>query len=130
MQQNNSGTRGMNTELKVGMLAMIIGCRQPENRETLIGKVVTIEALPNLGDNIVEFYNGEHTVIRENHPDVAICYGAQGKTRQSTKDGLSTLNDNIARIDRKNLMPLPPLGDVYDQEMTDEMENTKIYTHN
>lgn len=130
MQQNNSGTRGMNTELKVGMLAMIIGCSQPENRETLIGKVVTIEALPDVGDNIVEFYDGERTVIRENRLSIAICYGAQGKIKLGTKDGLSTLKDNFTRIDRKNLMPLPPLGDVYAQEMMDEMENTKIYTHN
>lgn len=130
MQQNNSGTQGTNTELKVGMLAMIIGCRQPENRDTLIGKVVTIEALPDVGDNIVEFYDGEHTVIRENHTNIAICYGAEGKARRCTNDGLSTLKDNYTRHNRKYLMPLPPLGDVYDQEMVDEMENTKIYTHN
>lgn len=130
MQQNNSGTQGMNTELKVGMLAVIIGCKQPENRDALIGKVVTIEALPDHGDNIVEFYDGEHTVIRENHPNIAICYGAQAKVNRDTTDGLSTLKDSHTRLDRKYLMPLPPLGDVYDQEMMDEMENTKIYTHN
>lgn len=107
LQQNGSGAQGMNTELKVGMLAMVINVEYSKNNH-LIGTTVLIDSL-----------------LSTEESDEYIL-GANGHAYASY------IQDNVSEhyIRQKYLMPLPPLGDVYDQEMMDEMENTKIYTHN
>ena len=47
----------MKPELEIGMPAMIIGCKRPEN-SYLIGTVVKVEAFWNKGDDITSFYIG------------------------------------------------------------------------
>jgi hypothetical protein len=100
----------MNTELKVGMLAMIINVERPQNADK-IGIVVTILDLMDLQQSKEYFLLYRDKEVT--HP-YAIVEGA----------------GNGTSIRQDYLIPLPPLGDVYDQEMMDEMENTKIYTHN
>lgn len=102
-----------NNQLKVGQPAMIVNVERPENIEN-IGNVVTVIDLMDLETSKEYFFMYRDDTIR--HPYAIIDDG--------TNDG--RLGHKAIRQDY--LMPLPPLGDVYDQEKMDEMQNLKIYS--
>jgi hypothetical protein len=98
--------QSFNPELKVGMPAMIIGCKQPKN-SWVIGKMVTIEALCEKGEAVAEPFQSEQwkatgyeggTFIS----DVAIVRGIHTNP---------AIIDDHAVINVTYLMPLPPLDD-------------------
>lgn len=87
--------------LQVGQPAMIINVEYSRN-SNMIGKVITINSLltPEESSNIFE--------------NEGFLYA-------------SYINDNAEKFIRQNyLMPLPPLGDVYNQEVSEELENLKV----
>lgn len=91
-----------NTELKIGMQAMIVGCTHPENTH-LIGKMVTVEAFVEAGQLIPRQYT-------------TIDVGADSSCsyQRSIVSGVNTtriLIANHASLNSKHLMPLPPLDD-------------------
>lgn len=97
----------MNPELKVGMPAMIIGCKYPRN-SWIIGRVVTIEALFRVGECVPDQYRSE---FAKEFPcesrgsfkvDVAIVSGYNVSP---------FLIENHGVIGQRHLMPLPPLDD-------------------
>lgn len=92
----------MNNELYVGCTAMIINVEYSKNSH-LIGKTIVIESL------LSEEESAEQIFEANGH-----AYA-------------SYTRDNGERfIRQKYLMPLPPLGDVYEEEMRDELENLKV----
>lgn len=98
--------QGFNPELKIGMQAMIIGCKQPKNT-WVIGKMVTIESLHVVGEQVPDQYLSDS--FKENQQskgsftvNVAIVSGVH--TNES-------LLENHAVINQAYLMPLPPLDD-------------------
>lgn len=99
-----------NNDLQIGQPAMIINVEQPENIGN-IGMVVTVLRLMDLRES--QDYFGITHIVK--HRYAVIDDGSE--------DGLS---GNLS-IRQDFLMPLPPLGDVYDQEKMDEMQNLKIY---
>jgi NDP-sugar pyrophosphorylase family protein len=98
--------QSFNPELKVGMLAMIIGCKQPKN-SWVIGKMVTIEALHQAGESVPYAFlteefkagNSDRSPFQSN---CAIVRGIHVNT--------SIIEDH-AVINQVYLMPLPPLDD-------------------
>jgi hypothetical protein len=103
--------QGFNPELKVGMQAMIIGVRYPENAHK-IGKVVTIEGLGSIGD-VPGWYSQPYSETKLTF-DLALVSGI-GPT-PGILNGMSS-------IQQKYLMPLPPLDD--DNFETDASKSTK-----
>lgn len=100
-------------DLQVGQPALVINAEKPENVGK-IGMVVTVIELMDLQKSKEYFSVWRDDLIA--HPYAVI-------------DDSSILGErgNIA-IRQDYLMPLPPLGDVYDDEMFDVMENLKIYS--
>ena len=94
-----------NNELQIGQPAMIINVEYEKNRH-LVRTVVIIHDLLSPEQAELEVFEpkgqGYATYILES--DSIECF-----------------------IQQRYLMPLPPLGDVYDQEKMDEMENLKVY---
>lgn len=87
-----------NGEIKVGILAMIIGTRQVKNSH-LIGKIVTVEALTSPGDKLQfaqEEFNG-------------VCSKIEGAIVYALGIEVDGMLPGYSHINRKNLMPLPPL---------------------
>lgn len=112
--------QGFNPELKVGMLAMIIGCKQPKNT-WVIGKMVTIEALHESGENVPdEFLTKEFKAGGNDRSpflsNVAIVRGIHVNT--------SIIEDH-AVVSQMYLMPLPPLDDDVIIEATQTKETAK-----
>lgn len=95
-----------NNELQVGQPAMIINVEMEKNRGE-IGTIVTIEALLTFEESINRILGGEEHVKEP----YAFIIDSKGSP---------------SAIIQRYLMPLPPLGDVYDQEMMDQMENWKV----
>lgn len=111
----------MNPELKVGVPAMIVGCKHPEN-SWLIGKVVVVEALFQIGEVLSDEFRSE--LMKKTPPearapftlDVAVVSGCQ-------------VNENMlvnhCVVAQSHLMPLPPLDDdakLLDTEIPKETE--------
>lgn len=96
-------------KLEIGMLAMIINTRHEANR-SLIGKIVTIEEIPAIGDDVSHLFPTATNVIRENHPDIVICSGASAPYPSVTSRG-DAVREGYVRLASKNLMPLPPLDE-------------------
>lgn len=92
-----------NNELQVGQPAMIINVEYAKNNH-LIGTTIIIESLltPVEADESIFGADG-HAYAVWIHAD-----GSEHYIRQNY------------------LMPLPPLGDVYADEMTDVLENLKV----
>lgn len=113
-----------NNQLQVGQLAMIINTTQPENAE-LIGKIVTIEMLPNKGDDISMFFDRNHSKVIEREDGRAFCSGVSPPKNVTLEDG-TPLIDNHVRIKREYLMPLPPLPEEDNIEQIDrQLENVQ-----
>lgn len=97
----------MNPELKVGMLAMIIGCKQPRN-SWIIGRIVTVEALFRIGECVPEQYRSEFGI--QHDPEVRGAF----KVDVAIVSGYNVsplIIDNHGVIGQRHLMPLPPLDD-------------------
>lgn len=92
--------QSFNTELKVGMQAMIIGVALPENAG-YVGKMVTIEALLDVGESVQQWYDEGYSVTPLKYAMAIITGLGTGKHH---KPGYAT-------IQQKYLMPLPPLDD-------------------
>lgn len=96
----------MNTELKIGDLAMIIGHQQPEN-DWVVGKVVTVEGFIPQYEAIPPQYCRKQPLIIASNALVIVS-------------GVNTspnLIDNHAILKPEHLMPLPPLPEeVLEQE--------------
>lgn len=99
-----------NNELQVGQPAMIINVELEENRSE-VGTTVIVLGLMSTGESQEYFIDADFKV---NKPYAVIDDGTDGGR-----------NGEIAIL-QKYLMPLPPLGDVYDDEMTDVLENLKV----
>lgn len=104
-----------NNQLQVGKPALIIGCHHPENSWT-IGKTVIVDGFIEKGNqasgDIANYYFGIAPEL------MCIVSGFESDQLYNGKGVYK------ARF----LMPIPPLGDVYDQEKMDEMQNLKIYS--
>lgn len=94
-----------NNELQVGQPAMIINVELQKNIGE-IGTIVTVEELLTLEESINRI--GHEEYVKEPYAFIIDS------------------KDKPAAIIQRYLMPLPPLGDVYDQEMMDEMEKYKV----
>ena len=105
--------QSFNPELKVGMQAMVINTTKPENSH-LIGRVVMVEALHDVGDSIQEWYVAGYNVLPLKHA-MAIVTGLP--TGKHHKEGYST-------IQQRHLMPLPPLDDDIITEATAKPKET------
>lgn len=92
-----------NNELQVGQPAMVINVEYSKNSH-LIGTTIVVDSLisPEEADEMI-FGSGGHAYASYVRGD-----GAERFIRQ------------------KFLMPIPPLGDVYADEMTDVLENLKV----
>ena len=99
-----------NNELDVGMKAIIIGTRLPENSH-LIGRVVTVEAILGPGEGDKRFLREGQIMKVASGRIIAMCSGAGGH-EQSRKRYI----DNHLALDTKNLMPLPPLEELEQQK--------------
>lgn len=95
-----------NNELQVGQPAMIINVEMEKNRGE-IGTIVTIEELLTLEESINRICGGEEHVKEP----YAFIIDSKGQP---------------TAILQRYLMPLPPLGDVYDDEMIDELKNLRV----
>lgn len=96
-----------NDKLEVGQLAMIIGCSKPENR-SIIGKVVTVEAITSTGDDCSEFFEECRKRLIESKSGMAFCSGVTAPVKAFASDGTPLL-DGITRLKLKYLMPIPKL---------------------
>lgn len=112
--------QSFNQELEIGMMALIVGCKQPKN-VWVIGRMVTIESLHQKGEQVPDQFlsdsfkgSGKGKTVFETN--VAIVRGIH--------TNVSILEDH-AVIDQKYLMPLPPLDDdaiIFANENTKELE--------
>lgn len=100
-----------NNELQIGQPAMIISVERTENIEK-IGTVVTVNDLMDLETSKEYFLLYRDDKI--SHPYAIVD--------DDTKSG--RLGHKAIRQDY--LMPIPPLGDVYEEEMLDELEYLKV----
>lgn len=100
--------------LEIGGLALIVGCEKPEN-SWVIGKIVTIEVFNNLGDDITWLFPTAR-FVQETYPDMVVCSGVDSKS--VTSHGQAILPNHL-RINKKYLMPLPPLEE---EELQKEKE--------
>lgn len=97
----------MNSELKVGMKALVIGCKHPKN-SWIIGRMVTIEALCVMGESVPDEFRSPMAQLTPPDRrgkfvvDVAIVSGYHTNAHMAENHGIS---------DQKYLMPLPPLDD-------------------
>lgn len=100
-----------NNMLAVGMKAMVINTFQECNRH-LIGKVVTIEALPDKGDDVSMYFDvPENVVVRANYVSpVAITSGIDAQASSKDSNG-NSIKYGFADFKREYLMPLPPLNE-------------------
>lgn len=98
---------GFNQKLEVGQLAMIIGCFQPKNAHA-IGTIVTVEEMPNEGDDVSHHYDlkGDKVVIRNKGQCV---YVSGCKVTSKTSPPIYNAKPGIANFQPQYLMPLPPL---------------------
>lgn len=91
-----------NNELQVGQLALIINVEYPKNSH-FIGTTIIIESL-------ISAEEAKEMVFESNGHAYA-----------------SHIRDGEEKVIRQAyLMPLPPLGDVYDEEMFDEFVNLQV----
>lgn len=91
-----------NNELQVGQPAMIINVEFEKNRHS-IGTTIIVDALYSIEES--------KKIMKDSS---GFAYARFGRESQP-------------RFIRQNyLMPLPPLGDVYADEMTDVLENLKV----
>lgn len=100
-------------KLEVGMQAMIINTTKPENK-SLIGKIIRIEAILEVGDDISEFYLHKGKVI-ENYPIWVICSGVSAPVPCTSANG-AIMIPNHARFKKEHLMPIPPLEEKEQQK--------------
>lgn len=92
-----------NNELQVGQPAMVINVEYSKNSH-IIGTTIIVDLLMSVEDSKL------------------VIFEANGYAYASYIRG-----DGERRfIRQKYLMPLPPLGDVYADEMTDVLENLKV----
>lgn len=91
-----------NNELQVGQPAMIINVEFEKNRHS-IGTTIIVDALHSIEES--------KEIMKDSS---GFAYARFSR-------------DSQPRFIRQNyLMPLPPLGDVYEDEMTDVLENLKV----
>lgn len=103
----------MNPELKVGMPAMIIGCRHPEN-SYLIGTVVMIEEIWEPGMDVTRWYIGAaENRCRITVKDTTLANILVSECKRTAHDATQTFSmpNGYANLSPKYLMPLPPLDD-------------------
>lgn len=95
----------MNPELKVGMLAMVVGCRKPKNLNK-IGKIVELEYEVPVSSftEIPSKYIIEG--IRLAGPMTSACWVVKGTDSHS-----GAYKEGFACFEARHLMPLPPLDD-------------------
>lgn len=115
--------QSFNPELKVGMLAMIIGCSKPENTY-LIGTMVTVEAIMEMGETFPDQY------LSQKAKDALV----QGRIKWTPfkrqtilVSGVNThwtVKENHASFNPIHLMPLPPLDDDVIIEATETPKET------
>ena len=110
--------QSFNPELKVGMQAMVIGCKQPQN-SWVIGKMVIIEALHVKGGQTPDEF-------------VSDLFKASGQAKGGYASNVAIVRgihtnpaiiENHAVINQMYLMPLPPLDDdaiIFADEQTKE----------
>lgn len=118
-QYPDDNMQQFNNQLQVGQLAMIINTTKPENSE-LIGKIVTIEMLPALGEEVSHFYHvRKGRVVVEGDGNRAFCSGQTPPHNAPLSDGTPMI-DNHVRLKREYLMPLPPLPEEENIEQMDK----------
>lgn len=101
-----------NDRIEVGMLVMIIGTRFPENAR-LIGKIVTVEMLTHVGSEIPkELILGDLEGVKSR---------IEGAIVLSQDIGLTGMKPGYSHLNRKYLMPLPPLKEL-EQQKEKELE--------
>jgi hypothetical protein len=116
-----------NNMLSVGMQAMIINTNQAKNKD-LIGKIVTVEALPERGDNIAHYWDvPEGSDIRANYGEQAVIVsGVPRQVEAYTACGENRIKFGFADLAAKHLMPLPPLPDEeFETESEKQLENVE-----
>lgn len=106
-----------NNELQVGQPAMIIGCYKPVN-SWAIGKIVVVECFMGSFEKVPEQYRSGD--------DVGMTIEKAAVISGINTDERIIANHAVVMV--KYLMPIPPLGDVYADEMFDVMENLKIHS--
>lgn len=89
-----------NDKIEVGMQAMIIGTRFPENSH-LIGKIVVVECLTHKGEIMPQQFVVQDLEGLESKIEGAIVFSQDIK--------LKGMHPGYSHINRKYLMPLPPL---------------------
>lgn len=97
----------MNPELKVGMLALIIGCKHPQN-SWIIGKTVIIEGLFTIGECVPDQFRSD--AAKRTPPERRGAF----TTNVAIVSGYNTspwILENHGVIGQQHLMPLPPLDD-------------------
>ena len=97
-----------NNMLEVGMKAIIIGTRLPEN-SWLIGKVVTVECFLSSGEEIPQRYTTSDMKTGQLAEIFVVVSGEIGRLTTRWREGFRMFNP-------KNLMPLPPLDELEQQK--------------
>lgn len=101
-----------NDKIEVGMQAMIIGTRFPHNSH-LIGKIVTVEVLTHVGQVVPkQFILGDLEGIQSK---------IEGAFVFSPDIKFSGMKPGYSHLNRKYLMPLPPLKES-EQQKEKELE--------
>ena len=101
-----------NDKIEVGIQAIIIGTRYPENAH-LIGKIVTVEALYEKGEQLDHLFYPA-TKVKAGH---TLAHISAGGLYLELNGGSMPNNESL--LQPKYLMPLPPL-----KEKTKEKEAT------
>ncbi|MND52511.1 hypothetical protein D3C80_435280 [compost metagenome] len=96
----------LNKLFEVGMPVMVIGCRQPKNAH-VIGQIGVIEGFVDRGESVSKWYEGSVNIISDT--DVVVVSGL--RHQNLSQRGRPALY-GFGFFSRKNLMPLPPLGDI------------------
>ena len=99
---------GFNSELKVGDLAMLVGCRYPENTVN-IGAVVTVMAFVQPGERVPDEYCDHIAGVRA-EVNAAVVRGITPRHRKTY------LIKNHSLCNVKYLMPLPKLKEAEKQK--------------
>lgn len=108
-----------NNRLEVGMLAMVIGCTNPD----YIGSIVTVEEFVKAGLSMNQHFEGTYRQgVRVVAPvDCVRVSGFSGGA--TTAEGYNS-KPGVGFFYHQHLMPLPPLGDEQLQKETEkELEN-------
>lgn len=98
----------MEGKLEIGQLAMIIGCRHPEN-SWVIGNMVTVEAILSAGSKMPAQYMADWMRDRIESGKALWPDLPEDRVIVSGVNTSDLHGKNYASFNPKHLMPLPPL---------------------